>query len=393
MTHVSINPFHSREYIDMLYSELLHRHEFAGFEMSCDFMAGSWLFTRNDLGDAAIYASPFWAGENDISLQLTDERADCPEYGFVIIPFVPTGNVERDATMYASLVLPMLAIIAQRHAVALTPEHVQPFLETVHVLPETEAQRLVRNRESAIAKLTDDQIQAAIVECESRISECERFDAVSALAGYRTQLDALKAEQSARADRSVSAEVERLNALEAEQGVGASQVLADEFEPNEAERNIEMLDTLGIIDEVCSWAMNEDADELDDEQLVLAIERVRDVADRAKLASPEVQAHVAERLAELLRERDDRLTGNDVEDDDDDIDDDDSDDEDADETFVQELVQMFNNADDDGPFSVEVRRAETFVDADVLTSDSGLRVVFEDGRVYDITVQRGRDER
>lgn len=387
------NPFHSSEYTDLL-ADVLHEQtggKLADWQFAQDRMAGSW-YWHNDLHGMCVYASPFWTDENDISLQFSTDEGDCPDYGCIAIDFTPTGDVLRDANVYASLVLPMLAILTQRHIAATVPSYMRGHAESVHdgsfAPVETEEQRLVRQRDDAIAKLTDDQLSDAVKHCTSKIAGELGYVSEKDREMLRVHLAAL---ERAQVDRRVAPFVLTLDTgkppvvIDIAQGEGASSVLADEFE-NEAERNITMLDTLGIIDEVCSWAMNEDISDLDDEQLRLAIARVQDVRDRAKLASPEIQQHVAERLEELEDAQRSRA-------DDDEDDEISGDDDDADETFVQELVQMFNNADDDGPFSVEVRRAETFVDADVLTSDAGLRVVFIDGRVYDITVQRGRDER
>jgi hypothetical protein len=380
------SPFHSSEYIDML-ADALHvafDGKLADWQFAVDRGPGSWYWYSDNVPDVTIYASPFWTEADDISFQLSDDNGNCPEYGCLAVEFKPTGDVMRDALLYASLTLPMLAILTQRHHAALHPD--EGSVHDASFAPvETEDERLARNRREACAKLTDEQIDSAIKHCRAGLD--------GGLLGKRDteavtiQLAALEAEKHAREHTSVRASLLDGAPVLATEHADGSLTESPLDDDEKIEGLIEVL--FGFRDGTLVWAMTDDADDMDNEQLRTAIDRVCDVRDKAKRMPDDVRQMIDARLSELESESAERARGK--VDDDDDFDD--SDDDDADETFVQELVQMFNNADDDGPFSSEVRRCETFVDADVLTSDAGLRVVFVDGRVYDLTVQRARDER
>lgn len=69
-----------------------------------DEMAGSVSVEFGD-GDGyvlTVYATPFWSGDNGIPVQAWNPDADTLHEALVL-PFMPTGDVERDAEEYVRL--------------------------------------------------------------------------------------------------------------------------------------------------------------------------------------------------------------------------------------------------------------------------------------------------
>lgn len=112
------NPLVSQAYGDLMMAALIREMgtTIGGrWTIDNDSGTGAWLFYSGEghEGDIAIYATAFWDEEPAISMQVSDWRGDAPSHIDSQIDFMPSGDLLTDARRYASLVIPMLAIMSQ----------------------------------------------------------------------------------------------------------------------------------------------------------------------------------------------------------------------------------------------------------------------------------------